>query len=42
MLSKVVAAGELLTALIALEGLLLSVERAVVALEVFLAAKSPR
>ncbi|KAI6772564.1 hypothetical protein HG530_003522 [Fusarium avenaceum] len=40
MLSKVIAAGEFLAALVTLEGLLLSVERAVVALEVFLAAES--
>lgn len=40
MLSKVVGARELLAAFVALEGLILSVERAVVALEVFLSAEA--
>jgi hypothetical protein len=40
MLSQVVASGELLAALVALERLLLGVQRTVVALEVFLAAEA--
>ena len=40
MLSQVIASGELLATLVALKGLLLGVERAVVSLEVFLTAES--
>ena len=41
-LGEVVAPGELLTAVSALKGLVVSVERAVVALEVFLTAEATR
>ena len=41
-LGEVVAPGELLTAVSALKGLVVSVERAVVALEMFLAAEAAR
>jgi hypothetical protein len=40
MLSKVVTAGEFLAALVALEGLVVGVERAIVTLEMFLSAEA--